>query len=419
MAVAVQLPMAFPGLHVPPTIESLTQSSLLYNLLPNDEVQPEDKFGIHLVHGNFQLEKDEVMLGTALESRRGCWTKPTRIVDVDPAEIHGHIFKFTCNGEMQAYEYREGSVPNLDGVDLAFFKHLADYVRDNDLESLLGLQVLAKDVPKTIEVNNWNPYCVTGFIANELGMTELKGAKSHTETTTGNHQVFISGKISKEDSLIDILQAEGSKLFQFRIKDSRIDGEIMTLAKAAHPEFVAFILYAIVEKAPATTGRRYQDLHEIDEKFNVLAQFLPPRFESRLVSIRRDLPSLFLGALPFVLCHGDLCEMNMLIDPTTGEITGIVDWAEARILPFGFSLWGFENVLGYMDSKGWHYYDNRGELESLFWKIFREEAKILAGDDLNLFQLARAAGLFCRYASLGMIDQNSGIDISGALPGAQ
>ncbi|CAG8904820.1 unnamed protein product [Penicillium nalgiovense] len=165
------------------------------------------------------------MLGTALESRGGCWTRPTRIVDVDPAEIHGHIFKFTCNGEMQAYEYREGSVPNLDGVDLSFFKHLADYVRDNDLESLLGLQVLAKDVPKMMcefvlerngtvmldarDVKNWNPYWVTGFIANELGMTELKGAESHTETTTGNHQVFISGKIGKEDSLIDILQAEG------------------------------------------------------------------------------------------------------------------------------------------------------------------------------------------------------------------
>lgn len=104
----------------------------------------------------------------------------------------------------------------------------------------------------------------------------------------------------------------------------------------------------------------------------------------------------------------------MLIDPTIGEITGIVDWAEARILPFGFSLWGFENVLGYMDSKGWHYYDNRRELESLFWKVFREEAKILASDDLNLIQLARAAGLFCRYgfvrdgmAVKSVVDQSS------------
>lgn len=78
---------------------------------------------------------------------------------------------------MQAYEYREGSVPSLDGVNLAFFKHLADHVRDNDLESLLGLQVLAKDVPKmtcvfVLEgngtvmldarvVKNWNPYTLT------------------------------------------------------------------------------------------------------------------------------------------------------------------------------------------------------------------------------------------------------------------
>jgi hypothetical protein len=136
---------------------------------------------------------------------------------------------------------------------------------------------------------------------------------------------------------------------------------------------------------------------EFDQKFSVLAQFLPPRFESRLVSIRRDLLSLFSGALPFVLSHGDLCEMNILIDPKSGKITGIVDWAEARILPFGFSLWGFENVLGYMDSKGWHYYDNRRELESLFWKIFREEAEVFADDDLILIQRARAAGSFCRY----------------------
>ncbi|KAK9847164.1 hypothetical protein MYU51_020367 [Penicillium brevicompactum] len=131
MAVAVQLPITFPGLHVPPTIEGLTQSSLLL----------------------------------------------TRIVDIDPAGIHGHIFKFTCNGEMQAYEDREGSVPSLDGVNPAFFKHLADYVRDNDLESLLGLQVLAEDVPKMMcefvlegngtvmldarDVKNWNPYTLT------------------------------------------------------------------------------------------------------------------------------------------------------------------------------------------------------------------------------------------------------------------
>lgn len=52
--------------------------------------------------------------------------------------------------------------------------------------------------------------------SNQVIPVQIQGAFSYTVTT-------------------------GSKLFQFRIKDSRIDGEIMTLAKAAHPEFVAFV----------------------------------------------------------------------------------------------------------------------------------------------------------------------------------
>lgn len=138
-------------------------------------------------------------------------------------------------------------------------------------------------------------------------------------------------------------------------------------------------------------------LAEFDHKFSTLVEFLPPRFKSSLVSIRKDLPSIFSGALPFVISHGDLCEMNMLVDPQNGKITGIVDWAEARILPFGFSLWGYENILGFMDSEGWHYYDNRRELEDLFWNSFRAEIRDSSCADLHLIQSARIAGLFCRY----------------------
>ena len=58
--------------------------------------------------------------------------------------------------------------------------------------------------------------------------------------------------------------------------------------------------------------------------------------------------------------------MNLLVNPNTGNITGIVDWVESRILPFDFALYGLENLLGRMDSEGWHYYDRCRELESLF-----------------------------------------------------
>lgn len=151
-------------------------------------------------------------------------------------------------------------------------------------------------------------------------------------------------------------------------------------------------------------------LEEFRSKFDLLAQSLPSRLLPNLKRVSEKLPLLFSGALPFVLSHGDLCEMNLLINPETGNITGIVDWAEARILPFGFSLWGFENILGFMDSKGWHYYDNRDELEDLFWRTFSSEAPDASKVDLELIRIGRMAGLFCRY---GLVME--GKDLKGTI----
>lgn len=89
--------------------------------------------------------------------------------------------------------------------------------------------------------------------------------------------------------------------------------------------------------------------------------------------------------------------MNVLLDPETGKITGIVDWAEAQILPFGFALYGVENFFGWMDSKGWHYFDHYREFENLFWETFREDARTVSDADMDLIRVARMAGLFYRY----------------------
>lgn len=215
-----------------------------YNLLPDDEDQPEvqqdhlrelaslfkrfnvqDKFGMHLIHGHFQLDDGNVMLGNALTSVRGCWTKPTNITDINPSDIHGHIFRLTSNGEMQAYEYREGPIANLDGVDPTFFKELVQYLQANDLGNLLGLQVLDQDAPEIMcefvlkdngtvmldarDVKGWTPFRTTGFALNsKLGRTELSNSEQHAKTTKGTHKVFVGGKIGKEDPLMDALRAE-------------------------------------------------------------------------------------------------------------------------------------------------------------------------------------------------------------------
>lgn len=135
---------------------------------------------------------------------------------------------------------------------------------------------------------------------------------------------------------------------------------------------------------------------EFQSSFDLLARNLPSRFAANLERVREELPSLF-KVLPFVLSHGDLNMMNLLVNPKTGNITGIVDWAEARILPFGFALYGLEHLLGWMDSEGWHYYDRYCELESLFWQTFREEAHNFSDADLYLISAARMAGFFYHY----------------------
>ncbi|KAF1986149.1 hypothetical protein K402DRAFT_421368 [Aulographum hederae CBS 113979] len=89
------------------------------------------------------------------------------------------------------------------------------------------------------------------------------------------------------------------------------------------------------------------------ERFNMLARELLSRFTPRIHEISNSLDIVFTADYPSVLTHGDLCEMNFLVDPQSGHLTGVIDWAEAEILPFGCALWGLKNLLGFMDGAGW------------------------------------------------------------------
>lgn len=112
-----------------------------------------------------------------------------------------------------------------------------------------------------------------------------------------------------------------------------------------------------------------------------------------------------------VLTHGDLCEMNFLVDENSGHLTGVIDWAEAEILPFGFNLWGVENLLGYMDGNGWNYFEGYEDLRAVFWTVFygavavvaeeEEEDGVLPSEVLcqkqEIIDVARRMGILFRY----------------------
>ncbi|OTA03555.1 hypothetical protein A9Z42_0040310 [Trichoderma parareesei] len=72
------------------------------------------------------------------------------------------------------------------------------------------------------------------------------------------------------------------------------------------------------------------------------------------------------------LTHGDLLPANILVNPRTGRLTGLIDWAEAEWLPFGMALYGIEEVLGEVvdASQKFEYYSDHRDLRQLFWCEF-------------------------------------------------
>jgi len=149
-----------PGLNKALKVQDLEESRSIYNLLPDDSQQPEVHethirnlaalfarnhadgiLGIHLAHAHFELPENTTLLGVNYNTPYCRWTRTTAIQTIDLSNVHGHIFVLTEHG-FHPYEYQEGPMPDLSGVDEAFFPQLTDYITRNNLEGLLGLQVV-------------------------------------------------------------------------------------------------------------------------------------------------------------------------------------------------------------------------------------------------------------------------------------
>ncbi len=137
---------------------------------------------------------------------------------------------------------------------------------------------------------------------------------------------------------------------------------------------------------------------ECHARFVYLTDALPERFLPAVTKVQAALPALLDGRYPMVLTHSDLNEMNTLVDPSSGEITGVVDWPGATILPFGFTLYVLENALGSMGSSGWKWFDNADHLRDTFWRAFGEQTG-LSEPQTSLVQLAGKAGILIRYGT--------------------
>ena len=125
---------------------------------------------------------------------------------------------------------------------------------------------------------------------------------------------------------------------------------------------------------------------------------------STLSELENILSRLFDSEYPLVLTHGDFSKMNILVNPDTFELTGIIDWSLGAVQPFGIDLDCLVLMGGFMDLKGWHDYDCRPQLQDAFWTEFWAASGIKDRDDRqreSIRAMAEAAakiGAVLRYA---------------------
>ncbi|EEP80171.1 predicted protein [Uncinocarpus reesii 1704] len=128
-----------------------------------------------------------------------------------------------------------------------------------------------------------------------------------------------------------------------------------------------------------THAKQQESQERISKKLTILGSVLPRRFHSLISSLQADLHHLYSPVYPQVLTHGDLCEMNILVMPETGQISGIVDWADAR----------------------WKDDENRGQLEEEFWRLFWDAVDVdrngLKDQLERAVRVARDIGVLLRH----------------------
>lgn len=129
-----------------------------------------------------------------------------------------------------------------------------------------------------------------------------------------------------------------------------------------------------------------------------LSSALPSRF-ARVIENTHQILKEILNHVPWVLTHSDLSDMNILVDPDSGHLTGIVDWADADIQPFGVALWGLESVLGSSGPDGWSYFgEDVLHFRKLFREIFLKEIGVLLSiETRRAIEEARILGVLLRY----------------------
>ncbi|KAH8601412.1 hypothetical protein B0O99DRAFT_717916 [Bisporella sp. PMI_857] len=133
--------------------------------------------------------------------------------------------------------------------------------------------------------------------------------------------------------------------------------------------------FALSWKAPQEVDSDYREnlSRTYAKDLQLLLQYFPPRFHQiilkSLISIKEIL------SLPIFLHRG-------------------IDWAEAKICPFGHNLHSLQAPTGALHLKnGWRRHRNYEALREILWSTFRDEVGDISAEIIEPIEAARVMGL--------------------------
>ncbi|CAJ2507100.1 Uu.00g082860.m01.CDS01 [Anthostomella pinea] len=137
-----------------------------------------------------------------------------------------------------------------------------------------------------------------------------------------------------------------------------------------YTRFIQELARAYLHPQTANAGREAIAKSDAARMISVLMDIIKdlPFLAPTLNDLEGNLDMLFGPSYPQLLTHGDLGLPNILMDETSGTVTGIVDRSLATIAPCGMELGALRACLGaYRLGKGWTDFACRDRLITAFW----------------------------------------------------
>ncbi|KAG8901954.1 hypothetical protein FRC01_009705 [Tulasnella sp. 417] len=276
-----------------------------------------------------------------------------------------------------------------------FFEKNAPTTRqqcDQEAERLTGMSVHATAVQGggSYTVVSGDETCVVQFRASALDMEFLECVERAYEGFTPLHQL-----VGNVGQLHVYTMGNVGGIAMYLARDKLFQNNFQLLHRTVL-DFARFFASAWTKtpnwmKCPSRSSL----LEEYSSGLLQLQQGLPARFRTTLDYLLSMLPKLLADDWPLVPNHIDLLENNIHVSTETGRITGICDWKDTVIGPFGMSLGGLETMLGVRAKKeSWRYHVNQQKLRDLFWGEFYKAIGNVSKEQKELIEVARLVGLF-------------------------